>query len=123
MVKLLWVRWVIVAALSCGAFTMLLHAAAAAIAQGGSSPPPAALPVSAPVVSDDVKRVVSELQVRASGLAFAIATLQKELDATTMPLQRTIQQAQATCASAPGYQLAPTLTCVKEPAPSTAEKK
>jgi hypothetical protein len=77
----------------------------------------------APVVSDDVKRAVSELQVRASGLAYAIATLQKELDATTMPLQRTIQQAQATCAATPGYQLAPTLTCVKEPAPSTAEKK
>ena len=103
---------------------VLLMAAAGAVAQGGSLSPPASSPAATvPVVSDDVKRAVSELQVRASGLAFAIATLQKELDATTMPLQRTIQQAQAVCAATPGYQLAAALTCVHEPKKEPDAKK
>lgn len=76
-----------------------------------------------PVVPDELKRGVTETQVRVAGLSYAIATLQKELDATTVSLQRTIQQAQAACTATKGYTLAQTLTCVKEPEPEAPAKK
>lgn len=76
-----------------------------------------------PTLGSDLQNASMTLQLQIAGLAHAQAVLQKESDALTVQLQRTLQQAQAVCAGTPGYELStvPTLAC--RPKPKDVAKK
>lgn len=85
-----------------------------AAAQSAPAPSSASAPSSsAPLISMDVRQAIQTSQGQAQALAYAIAVLQKELDATTVELSRNVEKAKAQCAIKSGYELTQTLSCEK----------
>src|SRR3990167_2519428 len=76
---------------------------------------------SPPLVPDDAKRVLTDLQLQAAGLTRAMAVLQKELDSVTAEWTRAVTRLQTTAPA--GYELTPQLTYAKKPVPPKATGK
>ncbi len=81
-------------------------------AHPGAQDAPKADPV--PVLSQDDRALVLDLQARVVGYARAIAVLQKEIDAANADFARLVQKLQA---AHPDYELRPDLTYVKKSPP------